>query len=260
MTLRRKTHSLRGPRIHGRRSKHVVSNTVTIDSDYTAAITRFSLNFKKLPYKTINLEYPDIQAEFVKAGIPASSKWADGRPLYSSPSIFDSSTNKGVTDSYQIAQYLDKAYPDTPKLFPPGTEALQAAFYTQFNDLINPFFPLLLPKVPQLLNPPGEEYFNRTRTAIFGKPLTEVDPKGVERVEAWKKVEAVYDTLNGWLSKSTGPYFMGDTVTFADVTVAGMIYATEAVFGKDSQEFKDLMTWNNGRWAAFRKSMEQYAT
>lgn len=180
--------------------------------------------------------------------------------MYSSPSIFDSSTNKGVADSYLIAQYLDKTYPDSPKLFPPGTEALQAAFYTQFNELLAPFFPFLLPKVPGLLNKESSEYFDRTRTERFGKPLRDVEPKGQERVEAWKKVEAAYDTLNGWLSKSSGQYFMGDTVTFADIAVVSMIYATEVCLGKDSKEFKDLMTWNNGRWAAFRKSMEQYAS
>jgi glutathione S-transferase len=222
-------------------------------------IIRFSLNFKKLPYKTINLEYPDIQGEFVKVGIPPSSTWPDGRPLYSSPSIFDSSTNTGVTDSYQIAQYLDKAYPDTPKLLPPGTEALQATFYAQFNTLITPFLQFFVPKVPSILNPSSSEYFIRTRSERFGKPLADVDPKGQAREEAWKKVEAAFDTLHGYLSESSGPYIMGDTATFADFVVAGTLYAMAVVFGEDSKEWKDVMTWNNGRWATFRESVEQYA-
>ncbi|EKM76373.1 hypothetical protein AGABI1DRAFT_115916 [Agaricus bisporus var. burnettii JB137-S8] len=221
--------------------------------------TRFSLNYKKLPYKIVNLEYLELEPEFKKVGIPASSTWADGRPLYSSPSIFDDSNYTGVADSYQIAQYLDQAYPDTPKLFPPGTQALQAAFYARFNELLGPFFPFLLPKVPGLLNPESAEYFNRTRAEKFGKSLADLEPKGQERVEAWKKVEEAYNTLYGWLSQSKGPYFMGDTVTFADFAVGGMIYATEVCIGKDSKEFKDLMTWNNGRWAEFKKSLEQYA-
>ncbi|EKM76379.1 hypothetical protein AGABI1DRAFT_78843 [Agaricus bisporus var. burnettii JB137-S8] len=222
--------------------------------------TRLALNYKKLPYRTVNLEYPELESEFKKIGIPPSSTWADGRPLYSSPSIFDDSTNTGVSDSYKIAQYLDKTYPDTPKLFPPGTEALQAAFYAQYNPLIfGAIFQMLLPGVVRILNPPSVEYFNRTRAEIFGKPPAELEPKGQDRVEAWTKVEAAYDKLYGWLSESTGPYFMGDTITFVDLTVAGMIYGMEVIFGKDSKEFRDLMTWNNGRWAEFRKSLEQYA-
>ncbi|XP_006456489.1 hypothetical protein AGABI2DRAFT_146311 [Agaricus bisporus var. bisporus H97] len=213
--------------------------------------TRFALNYKKLPYRTVNLELPEVESELKKVGIPPSSTWADGRPMYTSPSIFDDSTNTGVSDSYKIAQYLDKTYPDTPKLFPPGTEALQASFYAQFNELRVPTFPFLIPTFFRILNPPSAEYYSQ--------PLADYEPKGEERVEAWKKVEASYNTLYGWLSQSMGPYFMGDTVTFADFAVGGMIYAVETCIGKDSKEFKDLMTWNDGRWAEFRKSLEQYA-
>ncbi|KAF7760741.1 hypothetical protein Agabi119p4_10150 [Agaricus bisporus var. burnettii] len=220
--------------------------------------TRFALNYKKLPYRTVNLELSELESEFKKIGIPPSTTWPDGRPKYTSPSIFDDSTNTGVSDSYQIAQYLDQTYPDTPKLFPPGTEALQAAFYAQFEQLRTPTFPFLVPTFFEIMNPPSLEYYNQICVERYGMPLEDYAPKGEERVEAWKKVEVSYNTLYGWLSQSKGPYFMGDTVTFADFAVAGMIYAVEVCIGKDSKEFKDLMTWNNGRWAEFRKSLEQY--
>ncbi|KAF7760740.1 hypothetical protein Agabi119p4_10149 [Agaricus bisporus var. burnettii] len=221
--------------------------------------TRFTLNYKNIPYKTVNLEFPEVEGVCIKAGIPPSTTWPDGRPMYTSPSIFDDSTNTGVSESYKIAQYLDKAYPDTPKLFPPGTEALQASFYVQFEYLIyGTIIPFMLPKAHKILNPASEGYYYRARSESFG-PLDEIEPKGEARVEAWKKVEAAYDKVYGWLSESTGPFFMGDTITFVDFAVAGMIYGTEAIFGKDSQETKDLMTWNNGRWAEFKKSVEQYA-
>ncbi|EKM74965.1 hypothetical protein AGABI1DRAFT_80492 [Agaricus bisporus var. burnettii JB137-S8] len=219
---------------------------------------RFALNYKKIPYKTVVLEYQELEAEFKKVGIPPSDTWGDGRPMYTSPSIFDSSTNTGVTDSYKIAQYLDKAYPDTPKLFPPGTEALQAAFYAQFYEVIAPFYPFAFPKVPGILNPSSAEYFYRTRSLVFGD-LASFEPQGEKRAEAWKNVEAAYTKLDGWLSQSSGPYIMGETVTFVDFAVLAMIYATELVLGKDSKEFTDLMKWNNGRWAEYRKSLEQYA-
>ncbi|XP_006456482.1 hypothetical protein AGABI2DRAFT_211471 [Agaricus bisporus var. bisporus H97] len=219
---------------------------------------RFTLNYKKLSYKTIALEYPDIESEFIRVGIPARYKWPDGRPLYTSPSIIDNSTNTGIADSYAIAQYLDKAYPDTPKLFPPGTEALQAAFYARYKEVIDPYYDIFITRVPSILNPRSAEYFIRTRSEECGMCLADIEPKGQDRVEAWKKVEAAYNTLHGWLSKSSGPYFMGDTITFADFVVAGTLYAMEVVFGKESQEWQDIMSWNNGRWAAFRKSVEQY--
>jgi glutathione S-transferase len=221
---------------------------------------RLTLNYKKLPYKTIALEYPDIENESIKVGITARYKWPDGRPMYTSPFIFDNSTNTAIPDSYQIAQYLDKTYPDTPKLFPPGTEALQAAFYARYKEVIDPYFLIFITRVPSILNPRSAEYFIRTRSEEHGEPLANLEPKGQDRVEAWKQVERAYDTLNGWLSKSSGPYFMGDAVTFVDLVTASTLYAMAVVFGEESQEWKDLMTWNNGRWAAFRKSMEQYAS
>jgi glutathione S-transferase len=78
-------------------------------------------------------------------------------------------------------------------------------------------------------------------------------------VKAWKKVQAAFDTIDGWMSKSPGPYVMGETVTFADFVIVGMLFTAEVSFGADSQEWKDIATWNNGRWAALKKSLEKYA-
>jgi glutathione S-transferase len=228
--------------------------TVTIPNIMLTLI-RFVLNYKKLPYKTVYLEFPDIEPEFKKLGIPPSG--APGHPPYTCPSIIDHSNNTPMTDSYAIAEYLDAAYPDTPKVFPPGTEALQAAFYTQFIPIIYPVIPLLLPNVPSTLNPVSKEHFIRARSQIPGNLLIEL--KGEERVKAWKQVQAAFDTLHGWLNKSSGPYFMGDTVTFTDFVVGGWLYGMVLVLGENSEEWKDIMTWNDGRWAAFKKSLEPYA-
>jgi glutathione S-transferase len=118
------------------------------------------------------------------------------------------------------------------------------------------YFFVFITRVPSILNPRGAEYFIRTRSEELGEPLAEVEPKGQDRVEVWKRVEVAYRTLYGWLSRSSGPYFMGNTVSFVDIVV----YAMAVVFGEDSQEWRDLSLWNDGRWAEFRKSMEQYAS
>ncbi|KAG5633812.1 hypothetical protein H0H81_005112 [Sphagnurus paluster] len=51
------------------------------------------------------------------------------RPI---PAIHDPNTNTTLAKSALIAEYLDSAYPDTPKLFPPGTRPLQYAFIDVF--------------------------------------------------------------------------------------------------------------------------------
>lgn len=170
--------------------------------------TRYVLNYKKLPYKTVALEYPDIEPQFKKLDIPPSAVKPHGLPLYTSPSIIDEPTKKSITDSYKIAEYLDEMYPETPRVTPKGAEALQAAFYDQFWQLMQPIFPVILPSVLNILNPVSAEYFDRTRTTWLGKPLKDM-AKGEERIEMWKKAENLFDALNGWLSKGTGPFLWG---------------------------------------------------
>lgn len=219
------------------------------------------MNFKGLPYKSIYFEYPDLEPASKKAGIPNNGYKADGRPHYTSPAIVDDSTGSAITDSYKIAEYLDKTYPTTPKAFPPGSEALQAAFYTQFNQLAGPILPLILPKIQrELLNPPSAEFYYHARSINFGKPLEQVEPVGEERVKAWANAKAVFDTVNGWLSKRTGPYFMGESPTFADFVVASMLQMIKITFGEDSEEWKDIATWNDGRWVTLLKDLDQYAS
>lgn len=224
----------------------------------TKLITRYVLNYKQLPYTTVALEYTELESKFKKLGVPPSSTKPDGSPLYTSPSILDGEL--GVSDSYKIAEYLDKAYPTTPKVIPPGSEALQAAFYDQFGQLLGPLWPLYLPRVAAtILNPPSEEYFTVTRTKVFGKQLKDVEPtEGKEREEAWKQFQANLDVVEGWMSKSPGPFFMGATPTFADFTVASFILALRICFGKESKEWKNIETWNGGRWKDLVKNLEKY--
>lgn len=180
--------------------------------------------------------------------------------MYTVPSILDNGTP--VADSYAIAEYLDNMYPDTPKIIPSGTEALQAAFCSYLDKVIDPIWSFLLPALPSILNPGATfDYFHRTRLELFrGKQAQDFAPKGEEaRIEAWERVEAAFDLLDGWLNESSGPYFMGETVTFADFAFLGYLYMFRDVLGETSAEWKIILQLNNGRWAAYVKSSEQYS-
>ena len=182
--------------------------------------TRFALNFKNLPYQTTWVEYPDIESLYHTLGVQPTSKQPDGvTPYYTLPIIVDSSppNNTGpviLTDSWDIAVYLDSAYPEPPRLFPKGTKALQAAFQDLWMDaFLSHAPPIILPRTPEVaLNAPSAEFFHRTRTELFGKPLSEIEPHGEGRkkhFEAWEgklgKIAKVYE-------KSEGKYITGDEV------------------------------------------------
>ncbi|GLB38803.1 putative glutathione S-transferase, N-terminal domain [Lyophyllum shimeji] len=223
--------------------------------------TRYCLNYKGLPYKTVWVEYPDIEALSKKIGtLPTDVK--NGKPFYSLPAIYDPNTKTALAESALIAEYLDATYPDTPKLFPVGTHALQHAFVAAFMQTLSPVWQFALPAANNILNPPSEVYFRRTREAMFGKKLEDVVPTGLAANEEWAKVKAAFDTVDGWLQKgqADGPYLTGKEPAFADFVVASSILCFKKIWGAESSQWKDVMSWNTGRWEALIKEFEKYET
>ena len=211
------------------------------------------MNIKSLPYKTVWVEYPDIAPLAKKLGATPTSTTADGAPHYTLPMIYDPNTTTTVTESAAIARYLDRTYPN-PVLIPKGTDALHEAFTEAFRtalatDLVHVG---LLPTWAQL-NPYSQEYFRRTREARFGK-LEDVAPEGSEkRAKHWKAVEDGLHMLKGWIEADGTEklFFTGESIAYADVTVAAFLTWIKTVFGEGSKEWRDVMEWDDGRWARF---------
>ncbi|KAJ3557152.1 hypothetical protein NP233_g11818 [Leucocoprinus birnbaumii] len=199
---------------------------------------RYVLNYKKLPYRTIYLGLEEVDGIIKEAGIPPSRLKPDGTPLHTVPSIIDDATGERVTDSYSIAEYLDKQYPDTPKAFPPGTEALQAAFYQQFNERNNA----------------------RRIFAFSGKSPDQIRPVGEELEKLWEKAFGFFDELDGWYRKSSGAFLAGDAPSFGDFTVAAALKGMKIVFGEDEEHWVKMTKANNGRWSKLLNDLEIYAS
>ncbi|KAK7045883.1 hypothetical protein VNI00_007314 [Paramarasmius palmivorus] len=221
--------------------------------------TMYTLTFKGLPYEIVWTEYPDIESTCKSIGAPPTDKKADGRPHYTLPVIHDPNTGASISESFAIVEYLENTYPNPEKtLIPAGTRALQKAFIEAYRGKVFPSLaPLALPRTADVLNPPSEEYFRSTRAVLFGKPLTELEPKDDKRAEAWKQVEAGYGAIDGWLKKEDR-YVMGDKVSFVDFVLAGSILWIRILWGEDSEEWKKATSWHDGRWARLVKDFEQY--
>lgn len=220
---------------------------------------RFSLNCKGIPYKTTWIEYPDIEAHCKKLGIQAVDTKPDGRPHYTLPAIYDSATGLAIGDSIRIAEYLDEQYPDTPKLIPAGTEALQHTFNYAFSATMRAILPLVLFDVNTRLHPASQEYFARTKGEEVGGCLEKIIPNEKVREEKWRAVQAEFDRLDSWLQKNpSGPFIMGDTISFADCALAGCLLRMRIVWGEDSEGWSKIKSWHDGRWVKFLDVMKPY--
>lgn len=222
---------------------------------------RFALNYKGLPYKTTWVEYPDIAEVCKEIGAAPTIIRPDGTEGYTLPAIYDPSTKTAVSESAMIARYLDKTYPDTPTLIPAETDAFHAAFQEAFLLTIQmKLSPIMLPHTAARLNPPSEAYFRRTREAMFGKKLEEFSPVGPIREGQWKEVQSGFKKLSEWMAADgkEKPFFMGNTVCYADLTIAGWLVWVKCILGADGEEWAAIRAWDGGKWAQFMQYFEKY--
>ncbi|KAH9480881.1 Glutathione S-transferase-like protein ustS [Psilocybe cubensis] len=219
------------------------------------------LQDKGLEFTTEFVEYPDIEPVCKELGVKPTSKKEDGTDLYTLPAIYDPSTGVYVADSFPIAQYLDKTYPDTPPIFPRNTVGLHRAFTLSFAQHIEPLWDFIIPYTCFMLNPRSSEYFRRTREASFGKTMEELIPKGDGAVGNWdvlregfSKIAYVYS-----FTDDMGPFLMGDEITWGDLLLCSFLSWMKIVWGEDDQKWKDVMKWDGGRWERLFNDLQKYA-
>ncbi|KAG6826210.1 hypothetical protein H0H92_000705 [Tricholoma furcatifolium] len=220
---------------------------------------RYALDYKGLTYETVWIEYPDIAPLCKEKGISPTVITPNG-PHYTLPAIYDPNTSTSLAESAAIAEYLDKAYPNTPKLFPSGSHALQYAFIEALSDKLKSLWAFSLPASHAILNPISQEYFRTTREKSFGKTLEDVIPKGDEAKVEWAKVKAAFDAVNDWLEKgkSNGPYFLGKEPAFVDFVLAAYLLYLKKIWGGNSGQWRDISSWNDGRWAKLLDDFAKY--
>ncbi|KAK0478679.1 hypothetical protein EDD18DRAFT_1086905 [Armillaria luteobubalina] len=225
---------------------------------------RYVLNYKGLAHHTEWVEFPDIEALYKRLGAQASATQADGvTPLYTCPLLHDHSTGALVSDSAAIARYLDKTYPETPAVIPAGTDAFHYAFAEAVvaHFRVTALWRFTLAKTTSILNPVSEEYYRRTREAKLrtGQRVEDTVLKGEERESEWAKLKEAFGKVDKWYGKGDR-YVMGDVVSYVDITLCASIMWLRTLYGEDSEEWKDLSKWHEGRWGKLVKDLEKYET
>jgi len=166
-----------------------------------------------------------------------------------------------MADSQPIVEYLEKTYPEAPTLFPHNTLGLQTAFEQAYDHNSNAVGPFLISRIWERLNSPSQEYYRRTREARIGKKLEDRLPQGEDRERQWALVKIDFDKVEAWYSKNggTGPFLMGETLTWADLVVAGSTLWLKIIWGEDHPDWKEIETWHSGRWKKLIDALEIYS-
>lgn len=218
---------------------------------------------KGLEYKTIFVDYTDIESVCIQLGAkPTGIKFdGSGQPRYTFPVIHDPrhGPDHVISDSFKIAEYLDETYPDTPQLLPQGTKTLQAAFISTFEKNVN-MSPITIPAAHTYLGSRAQESYRKVCEAFVGKKLEELSPPGPVREACWQKVREWFGVVDGWLQKEdhNGPYVMGETISFADIAVVSCLATFRNLVGDSSEEWQELIHWHSGRWDRLVTSFDKY--
>ncbi|KIM25037.1 hypothetical protein M408DRAFT_331497 [Serendipita vermifera MAFF 305830] len=227
--------------------------------------TRFVLNYKRIPYETVYVSYPDIAQLWQTLGLsPLAADPKTFLPLISVPST-DGGPPSVIADSFDIALYLDYEFPETPAVIPPNTGALQSSWALTLRTLVVPNLrPLILPQLVHKLDERGATYFRQTREKTFGMKLEELAPPGPKRDEALKKLERSLNDLFDMLKTNRGhdeqhlEWVMGAVgPTFADFALGGIL--TWCKVGGDQQTWDVVSSWNGGRWARHLDKLQPWS-
>ncbi|MDR1934899.1 MAG: glutathione S-transferase family protein [Candidatus Accumulibacter sp.] len=122
---------------------------------------RMALRHKGLEFETIPWRYSDKEA-IAFSGQGYVPVLVDGETV--------------VFDSWTIADYLEREYPDAPSLFGGAAGQAVTRFVNEFvNAVVNPGIArLIVSDIPPLLHEKDRAYFRASREQHFGKPLEEV--------------------------------------------------------------------------------------
>jgi hypothetical protein len=66
--------------------------------------------------------------------------------------------------------------------------------------------------------------------------------------------------INKWFEMNVGggPFLMGDVLSCSDLVRAEETIWYRIFWGEDSEEWKDIMTWDGGRWNNILEMLKEY--
>ncbi|KAG2147741.1 uncharacterized protein EDB93DRAFT_1240599 [Suillus bovinus] len=225
----------------------IVSNLPGHNVSPNPAKPRFVLSYKGLPFVTLWVEYSDISIAMRAIGAKPNKR-QDGSDVYTVPVLSDPNTGALITDSLEIASYLEKTYPEKP-IFPNNSESLIREFDPAHFRLIQPALKSIFVRTIEVFSPASAKSLIESRTMDIPLPWDE------NYDEDWALLEKGYNTACEWYQKTHGKWFMGDAFSYADIIVASYLLWFKRVLKED--EWVRISSWNGGKWAQILADVEK---
>ncbi|KAL0057225.1 hypothetical protein AAF712_016142 [Marasmius tenuissimus] len=198
----------------------------------------FALNYKKIPFTVVNLSLDSLELTAKSVGAAPTTTKADGTPKYTVPFIHDHNSSKTVSDSLDVAKYLDKAYPDSPKLFTEGSEKVQEDLINALTQAVGPIFPIVMLKTWDLMAEGMKEARGRRGEAAMYTSFPKFT-KEQER-DAWERAKKAFEDSAKRLNEDDNEY------VFAKLVLAVLGSVVKMSFGEKSNEWRDMSSWAGG--------------
>jgi glutathione S-transferase len=223
---------------------------------------RIVLNYKGIPHKTEWVDFPDIATVAKRIGAPHTFLRRGGQPSYTVPILHDPATDRSLSGSLQIALNLERLYPQSPKLFPPGMDDLIIDFDNRFLRAVGvALVPLLLSRIwSQLRDERSKEYFRTTRERMYRATLESLSAPGSSTTARWAAVREALEPF-AWDADARGmsdTFLFGEQETYADVIAASWLGWARRIWGMDTLEWAELETWHDGRWGRLTRAFKKW--
>ncbi|KAI1483865.1 hypothetical protein F4774DRAFT_366891 [Daldinia eschscholtzii] len=241
--------------------------------------SRLALNFKGVPYKTTWVPLPDIGKVRRGLGVPACRKLADGSDFYTLPILVDPNTDSKIGDSFDIAVYLQKTYPDSgagdlfppqqlnytydedlPPWAPPLTKPREGEYaeYSKFNMHVDKAFSAHVGLMGSFLPLDSQESKDEMIRRAGVKSWEDFEIKGEAREKMKESFRIMLGDLAKLLKKDTaGPFILGKQISYADMIIGGWIYIMRGTLPED--EWQEVINWHEGIFRRLYEGLQQYA-
>lgn len=123
-----------------------------------------------------------------------------------------------ICDSWEIARYLERTYPDAPSLFGGAQGEAMARFIAHWCDgvMLPGMITLLVHDIWRCLDPASQGYFRESREKRFGRSLEEIAAGREDRVEGFRKaLRPMRMVLKEY------PFLAGEAPGYADYAAFG---------------------------------------